>query len=36
MSQHNFPTMTATDIDSVKNQFKTWREIRKKRNEKNS
>ena len=34
MSQHNLPTTANTDLDSVKNQFKIWRETRKKRNEK--
>jgi len=29
MSQHNFPTMTATDIDSVKNQLGAIRVIPK-------
>ena len=34
MSQHNLPTKTTTNLDSVKNQFNIWRETRKKRNEK--
>ena len=34
MSQHNLPTTATTDLDSVKNHFKIWRETLKKRNEK--
>jgi len=34
MSQHSLPTTATTDLDSVKNQFKIWRETRNKRNEK--
>ena len=34
MSQHNLLTTPDTNLDSVKNQFKIWRENRKKRNEK--
>ena len=34
MSQHNLPATHTINLDSVKYQFKIWRETRKKRNEK--